>query len=178
MLPRIKISLERWKFNKDYRLWVSNKGHVLDEHKQKARIRVNQKGYLTTWSEAAQKNILIHRLVLMTWRPREDINELTVDHRDHNKRNNEIENLIWMPVDENLRCEVEDRLPEKARKTVQSIRANGVTMTIEDAVTFIYALPSTSAQYSKVQVREKMLETLKSQKQKKTIFGVELEEIK
>lgn len=176
MLPKIKITFERWKFNKEYGLWVSTEGRVLDRYKQEVRIRINQSGYIKVWSEVIQKYVSIHRLVLMTWRPIKNAENLTVDHRDHNKRNNSLRNLIWMPLKENQLCEQEDKIHDK--DVEQLICANGVTMTLENAVKFIYALPGTAGQYNKDGVRLKLIETLNSDKLKKTVFGITLEEVK
>ena len=41
-------------------------------------------------------NRMAHRLVMYTWCPIEDREAFTVDHIDHNKRNNRVDNLEWV----------------------------------------------------------------------------------
>lgn len=179
MLPNIRFIFERWKWNKEYELWVSTEGRIRDRYKQEVPVYINQKGYMRVYSEAKKKGVYVHRLVLLTWRPRVDADLLTVDHCDSNKRNNTLRNLLWMTEEENLRRADEKHIYEKELESTppKRILANGVTMTIEDAVTFIYALPSTSAQLSKKQVEEKIKETLNNNKLKKQVFGITLQEV-
>lgn len=47
-------------------------------------------------------NRMAHRLVMYTWCPIEDREAFTVDHIDHNKRNNRVDNLEWVSQAENL----------------------------------------------------------------------------
>jgi hypothetical protein len=42
-----------------------------------------------------------HRLVLMTWQPRKDMDKLTVDHNNSNPRDNRLCNLEWVTEEEN-----------------------------------------------------------------------------
>jgi hypothetical protein len=48
--------------------------------------------------------------------PTEDMDNLTVDHLDHNKRNNCIDNLEWVTESENKRRAVNDHLPSATKK--------------------------------------------------------------
>ena len=106
ILPSFNFNVERWKWNKEYRVYVSNMGHFRDEHKQLLSVKVNQQGYLLVKTSREFK--LAHRLVMLTWRPIPNAEELTVDHLDHNKRNNAITNLEWVTRKENLRRAQED----------------------------------------------------------------------
>ena len=47
---------------------------------------------------------------MLTWRPIPGAEDLTVDHLDHNKRNNALTNLEWVTREENLRRAGEDHL--------------------------------------------------------------------
>lgn len=99
ILPKFIFEIERWKWNKEYRVYVSNMGHILDEHKKPLPILFGG-GYMTV---RLNRNTLkpIHRLVLLTWRPIPNAEDLTIDHLDSNKRNNKLTNLEWVTREEN-----------------------------------------------------------------------------
>lgn len=63
-----------------------------------------KKGYLyvdlTKFGEIKHKKI--HRLVLEAFSPNENSDKLTVNHKDEDKTNNNIKNLEWMTVKENV----------------------------------------------------------------------------
>ena len=88
ILPRFLFKVERWKWNPDYRIYVSNMGHFKNEHKQDLPIKINSKnGYCgVVVPNYGFRNVL--RMVMLTWRPIPDAENLTIDHLDHNKRNN------------------------------------------------------------------------------------------
>ena len=46
--PRFVFKIEKWKWNKEYRLYVSNMGHFKDEHKQPKPIKMGSNGYIDT----------------------------------------------------------------------------------------------------------------------------------
>lgn len=97
--PRFHISIERWKFNKEYEVWVSNYGNVLDKEKNPIRVKTSNKRYMVC---IVQKRLVaVHRLVLMTWQPRKDADTLTVDHINSNPRDNRLVNLEWVSEEEN-----------------------------------------------------------------------------
>ena len=106
IFPRLIFKIERWKFNKDFGVYVSTLGHFKDRHKRNLPIKINQKGYCTVITE--QGAIYAHRLVLFTWRPIPNAEALTVDHLDHNKRNNSLTNLEWVTQKENLERATQD----------------------------------------------------------------------
>lgn len=97
--PRFHISIERWKFNKEYEVWVSNYGNILDKEKNPIRVKTSNKRYMVCIIQ--KRLVAVHRLVLMTWRPREDANTLTVDHINSNPRDNRLVNLEWVSEEEN-----------------------------------------------------------------------------
>ena len=102
VLPRFSFKVERWKWNKDYRIYVSNMGHFKNEHKQDLPIKIHsKKGYCgVVVPNYGFRNA--HRLVMLTWRPIPDAENLTIDHLDHNKRNNSLDNLEWVTEEENF----------------------------------------------------------------------------
>ena len=101
ILPSFNFNIERWKWNKEYRVYVSNMGHFRDEHKRPLSVKVDRGGYLLVKTCRTFKTA--HRLVMLTWRPIPNAEELTVDHLDHNKRNNALTNLEWVTLEENRR---------------------------------------------------------------------------
>lgn len=101
MLFNFVFKVEKWKFNKDYGVYVSTLGNFKDRYKRLLPIKVNQKGYCAVKTE--QGYTLAHRLVMFTWKPIPDAENLTVDHLNHNKRDNSVGNLEWVTRKENLR---------------------------------------------------------------------------
>ena len=113
IFPKLVLKVERWKFNKDFGVYVSTLGHFKDRHKRLLPIKVNQRGYCAVDTERGA--VFAHRLVMFTWRPIPNAEILTVDHLDHNKRNNTLENLEWVTKEENLRRAVRDFIPTPGR---------------------------------------------------------------
>lgn len=105
------FKIERYKWNKEYRVYVSNLGHFKDEHKKRIAPLTNPYGYLVIKTPYGLKSA--HRLVMLTWKPIPNAEELTVDHLDHNKRNNELTNLEWVSKEENIARAKRDFLNEK-----------------------------------------------------------------
>ena len=112
ILPSITINIERWKWNKKYRVFVSNRGRVKNIDGEILKPKTTHTGYLAV-KVKAKKAIFIHRLVMETWRPIPNPEEMTVDHLDHNKRNNDIRNLEWVTEKENHKRAINDQLVEK-----------------------------------------------------------------
>ena len=112
ILPTITINIERWKWNRKYRVFVSNRGRVKNIDGKILTVKTTQKGYLAVRVEH-KKAIFIHRLVMETWCPIPNSEEMTVDHLDHNKRNNDIRNLEWVTEKENHERAANDQLIEK-----------------------------------------------------------------
>lgn len=112
ILPTITINIERWKWNKKYRVFVSNRGRVKNIDGKLLKVKTTSAGYLAV-RVAAKKAMFVHRLVMETWRPISNPEEMTVDHLDHNKRNNDIRNLEWVAEKENHKRAADDLLVEK-----------------------------------------------------------------
>jgi hypothetical protein len=96
------FKIERWKFNKTYQVYVSNQGRFRNKSKADLPIKIGNGGYCYVKVDCATCHyMLAHRLVMLTWRPTPDAENLTVDHKDHNKRNNALSNLEWVSYEEN-----------------------------------------------------------------------------
>ena len=106
--PRFHITIERWKFNEQYRVWVSNQGNVLDENKNPIKRMTSNQKYMIFRINGSL--VQAHRLVLMTWQPRKDMDKLTVDHINSNPRDNRLCNLEWVTGEENRRRAQENHI--------------------------------------------------------------------
>ena len=115
ILPRFLFKIERWKWNSDYRVYVSNLGHIKNEHKQDLPVYIDNNGYCRVHTVCCSYKT-VHRLVMLTWRPIPNAEELTVDHLNHNKRDNSLENLEWVTKEENLRRATEDLIKKDKKK--------------------------------------------------------------
>lgn len=116
ILPKFILRVERWKWNKEYRIYVSNMGHFRDEHKRPIPVKINSSGYVVVPIGYDHGYPSAHRIVMKTWRPTMGMEELTVDHLDHNKRNNALYNLEWVTTAENQRRAAKDYIPTEPKK--------------------------------------------------------------
>lgn len=114
ILPKFLINVERWKWNDEYRVYVSNTGRFKDEYKKEIPVKISSGGYCMIKTYVGFKSA--HRLVMMTWRPTRDMENLTVDHLDHNKRNNTLTNLEWVTEEENTKRALADFVNVKDEK--------------------------------------------------------------
>ena len=111
MFPTFHFNIERWKYNPTFELYVSTKGRIRNKSKADIAPKVTQGGYLSVYVYGSlNKYMLLHRVVMLTWRPTPEAEELTVDHKNHNKRDNSVDNLEWVTQEENLRRAQEDLL--------------------------------------------------------------------
>lgn len=101
IFPSFNIKIERWKYNPVFELYVSTSGRVKNKSKIIVPPKIKPSGYLCVRSAATGKYISLHRLVMLTWQPRSDAEFLTVDHINHNKRDNSLANLEWVTEEEN-----------------------------------------------------------------------------
>ena len=113
ILPQLKLNIERWKWNSEFRVYVSNMGNFKDEHKKPIAVKIGSgSGYIKIKTPYGVKSA--HRLVMLTWKPIPNAEDMIVDHLDHNKRNNKLDNLEWVDETENKTRAKEDIHKEAA----------------------------------------------------------------
>ena len=101
MLPIFHFSIERWRKNTEYGVWVSNQGRVrLIKNKQYLEPRINQGGYCMVFTDAGL--VFVHRLVAYTWLGGKRNAKYNIDHINANKRDNSVKNLRWVEREVNL----------------------------------------------------------------------------
>lgn len=82
---------------------VSNMGNVKSlnynhtKEEKILRLGVDRNGYLIVnlYKNGKCKSLRVHRLVLRTFNPVENMDKLDVNHKDENKQNNCLSNLEW-----------------------------------------------------------------------------------
>lgn len=129
MLPKIKIGIEKWKYNKRLGIYVSDLGNFKDVNKKDIHLKVEKNGYLMIPLYDNEKGIIkyayAHRVVMETWCPKADMwkKKFTVDHLDHNKRNNSYKNLEWVTAEENQKRAEIDFLFDDKDRIIQSLKS-------------------------------------------------------
>ena len=107
---------EVWKeypFNDNYE--VSTWGRVRNKSGLILKLQLRKDGYYKINLNRKSKKTTekIHRMVMYTFKPREDAKYLTVDHLDGNSKNNKLDNLDWVTMQDNVtRKLVRDALME------------------------------------------------------------------
>lgn len=100
MLPKIHLTIERWRKNKEYGVYVSTCGRVkLIKNKELLNPRINERGYCIVFTDKGA--VQVHRLVAYTWLGGKRNAMYNVDHINSNKRDNSIKNLRWVTIEVN-----------------------------------------------------------------------------
>ncbi len=140
MLFNLIINFEKYKWNKDYGVYVSNLGHFKDRYKRLIPVKVNSAGYLVIKTEKGYKSA--HRLVMCTWKPIPNAENMTVDHLNHNKRDNSLKNLEWVDTIENQRRAIEDIVNISENKKYRILDKNKNTLrknlSLEETYNYLY----------------------------------------
>lgn len=125
IFPRFNLKIERWKWNKEYRVYVSSLGRFKDEYKRNIPVKISSRtGYCNVETACGYK--VAHRLVLLTFRPIPNAEDLTVDHINHNKRDNSLNNLEWVSREENVDRAKQDLLKDQILKTEVMLLSNTI----------------------------------------------------
>ena len=107
--------MEIYKELKDYPDYsVSNLGNVKSRKNNKKEIILKQRHdrfgrycYVSLCVKGQKiSNISVHRLVMKTFNPVENMDNLQVNHKDFNTHNNRLDNLEWMTAKENTNYSV------------------------------------------------------------------------
>ncbi len=85
---------------------ITERGDVYSYYKQDyMKTKIDKDGYRTVClvtSEGKKSSFGIHRLLAVTFKPRDDMNKLVVNHIDGDKKNNALDNLEWVTNAENV----------------------------------------------------------------------------
>lgn len=112
---------EVWKIIEEYPDYeVSNLGRV-KSHKRKKDLILSQNAYSNGYlfvilsNENGQHSESVHRLVLKTFNPTENMENLQVNHINCNRTDNRLENLEWMSASDNRKYRDKNKHTPKAQ---------------------------------------------------------------
>jgi len=108
ILPRLHVSVEKWKYNPEIGIYVSNLGNFKDKDLNPIIPKINKSGYMKI--VVGDYHYFAHRVVLQTWKPIANYDDMTVDHLNHNKRDNRVDNLEWVSQRENIKRALADEI--------------------------------------------------------------------
>jgi hypothetical protein len=107
--PNLHIGFERWKYCMALDIYVSSHGRIKNASGEIQNLCAKN-NYLYYKGKA------VHRLVAQTFNPVPNYANLTVDHRDHNTRNNCLSNLEWVTQEENQQHAIRTGLRKNVRR--------------------------------------------------------------
>lgn len=97
---------EKWKPCLNYENYeISNLGNIKNKNNKILKTHFCNSGYkkiVLHNGKNKRKTYTIHRLVMLTFKPNEIFEKATVNHKDGNKLNNNLDNLEWCTQKENL----------------------------------------------------------------------------
>ena len=129
----VKLNLEGC--NKEY--LIDEDGNIFDVKENKYRKpSITKDGYLkiSFYINGKYKRKLVHRLVLATFNPIEDMDKFQVNHKDGNKQNNNINNLEWCTQLENQKHAWENGLCENSCPHGDNAHHKKLTKAIVDEI--------------------------------------------
>ena len=136
VLPKFHFNIETWKWSREYKVYVSSFGNIKNEKKEDIPKKINQSGYVSVYIPYIHKFVNLHRLVLKTFKPVADSENLTVDHIDSNKRNNRVDNLEWVTEFENKKRAKENFVSPKECDVKEKNNSTKITVIVSGTETF------------------------------------------
>lgn len=87
-------------------------GNIIGKRGQIMKGRVDRCGYkeVNLYYNSKSKAMLVHRLILSTFKPVQEMDKLDVNHKDGNKLNNSLGNLEWCTRSENIKHSYKNKL--------------------------------------------------------------------
>lgn len=149
----METKIEQWKTIPEYEglYMASNLGNIKSLRFGKEKIlktRQKNSGYLNVnlWKDKKSITMLVHRLVASAFYGALNVS-ITVNHKDFNKKNNNISNLELMSIRDNIIHAFNNKRRSEAYKKGSS---NGRSKLVEEDIATIRSLKLTSTQISNI----------------------------
>lgn len=136
MWLRVNVEIERWKYYIPLDIYVSSKGRIKDKEGNLQTVCA-ENNYLF------YKGTPIHRIVAQAFKPIPNYATMTVDHLNHNTRDNCVDNLEWVTREENTKRDQEDRIKNSTATNSDSgefVKLNGIKMDANTAKALLKSL--------------------------------------
>lgn len=98
---------------------ITEDGQVWSYYRKKfIALNYKKNGYIEALLSkgGVRKHYQVHRLVMMTYNPVEDMEQLDVNHIDENRSNNHIDNLEWVSHKDNCNYGTRNKKISKAMR--------------------------------------------------------------
>lgn len=120
----LHFHIERWKKRADLGILISTDGRIKDIHTKKIiQPKINGNGYY--FISINNENYKVHRLVAQTFLG--NIDNMTIDHLDGNRRNNKLSNLEIVSFAENIKRAKNNFVRLDEDIILQSVQDNGLS---------------------------------------------------
>lgn len=125
--PHLHLNIEKWRYYKPLDVYVSSMGRIKNTkgELQSCGVKGNYLMY---------RGCLVHRIVMETFKAIPNYAHMTVDHLNHNTRDNSVNNLEWVTATENQQRAQNDQdencinLPSEENIQPQDFMLNGTRL--------------------------------------------------
>ncbi len=140
LCPMEDLEGEIWKTlmmdNVEWNYEISNLGRVRTKNTKKLSLLSKRGDYLgvTLQYEQKRSTYLVHRLVTFTFIPNDDDTKKCVKHKNNNPIDNNVENLEWISISDNVKHSYTKSSRKSVRKAIVRYDLNGTNAKRYDCV--------------------------------------------